>query len=490
MKKCLNIKIPPLTGYLEEAHPLSIVECYDAAKEWLYSNYITLVYGNPLNNGDQPLKFFKLTIDGIGWCYKLPCLYYFDVDKQSLRHFGVNIIEYIVNEIDQNKYVLLNVDEYYTSFSVFYKSEHYLHALFIYGYDTDENIFHIMAYDKKTMHYENTIVSFSEMRAALQWKHSLGLYDNLITSLSYNPLFQYNFNVDLVLESLESYLSSENSLDKPNLIFHNKNKSCFGLAIYDHMKEYCKVSENIIPFQILLEHKAFMLRRVRYMMNNQYIEEDASLLKDIEELVEKAKIIKTLKMKHIISKSDKIIEKIVSHLEDLKTKERDSFIKLIERLEASYIKEKGEKQILYSGVGKWPESAVKIRRADENHYNLNVDIIAINNNAVGFIGLVDDNTIRDYKLSWSLTIDTIKNMVGVGRENNIVKKWKFDLKQCSKVHLELEIDIKMQTFTMCVNHNEVKDVYSGPLFYPLKNDEDINFLIIHENGERFKIHML
>lgn len=110
MKKCLNVKMPSLTGYLEEAHPLSVVEYYDMAKEWLYSNYITLVYGEPLNNSGQPLKFFKLTIDGIGWCYKLP-----------------------------------------TSFSVFYKSEHFLHALFLYGYDTEKNIFYIMAYHKKTM---------------------------------------------------------------------------------------------------------------------------------------------------------------------------------------------------------------------------------------------------------------------------------------------------------------------------------------------------
>jgi len=491
MKKCLNVKIPSLTGYLEEAHPLSVVECYDMAKEWLYSNYITLVYGDPLNNSDQPLKFFKLTIDGIGWCYKLPCLYYFDVDRQSLGYFGVNIIEYIINEINQNRYVILNVDEYYTSFSEFYKSEHFLHALFIYGYDTEKNIFHIMAYHKKTMHYENTILSFSEMRAALQWKHSPGLYDNSITSLSYNSIFQYNFNVELVLESLKSYVSSENSLNNPNLIFHSKNKSCFGLAIYDRMKEYSRVSDNIIPFQILLEHKIFMLKRVRYMMDNQYIEKDIGLLGDIEELVGKAKVIKALKMKHIVSNDEKVVEKIISHLEDLKTKERESFIKLIEQLQVSYIKGKEENPILYSEVGKWAETAIKIKQTDENHYNLNFDIIAINNNAVGFIGLVDDNTIREEsKLSWSLTIDTIKNVIGVGRKNHIIKRWNFNLEQCREVHLELEIDIRMQTFTMHINHNEIKDVYSRALFHPLKGNEKINFLAIHENGERFKIHML
>ena len=183
-KKILPIKIPRITGYLEDAHPLSIIECYPETFEWINSNFIQLVYEEPIYSNDQPLKFFKHSSLGKSWDYKNPYLNYYDVPLDLYKEANIDIILFIKSALKRNFYIELYLDEFYLPFKRFYKKEHYSHETLIYGIDDD--YIYIMAYDKKIGKYISIKTEKINIARAFYNNNEQYMFKRKITLLSYN----------------------------------------------------------------------------------------------------------------------------------------------------------------------------------------------------------------------------------------------------------------------------------------------------------------
>lgn len=102
LKKCVS----PLTGYMEDAYPLTVAITKESSYEWIYSNYIQLIFQNPIRFDNQPIKFYKLSwTSGLVWDADCPLIKYDTVPKQIIDSIGIDIIEYICTAINQEYYV-------------------------------------------------------------------------------------------------------------------------------------------------------------------------------------------------------------------------------------------------------------------------------------------------------------------------------------------------------------------------------------------------
>lgn len=62
-KKGTKICIPPLTGYMEDAYNLAVAIAEESNYEWIYSNFIQLIYQNPKKYDDQPIKYLRFHLE-------------------------------------------------------------------------------------------------------------------------------------------------------------------------------------------------------------------------------------------------------------------------------------------------------------------------------------------------------------------------------------------------------------------------------------------
>lgn len=106
MVKILDVYKTPLSGYLEDAYPLTVALSSESSYEWIYSNYIQLVFQEPRKYDNQPVKFFKLSCkSGYTWDSDCPLLCCDTISRDMMAEIGIDIIDYICKAIYNKHYV-------------------------------------------------------------------------------------------------------------------------------------------------------------------------------------------------------------------------------------------------------------------------------------------------------------------------------------------------------------------------------------------------
>lgn len=135
----------------------------------LKSGYIQLVYQNPLKFENQPLKFYKLSLNtGFVWDADYPLLNYERIPHSVLSSFSIDIIDLMIHAINNNKYPMLYIDEFYLPYRAQYQETHLIHENLFYGYDEEKETMNVLAYVTENGRYSFRPfeVSFSFVREA------------------------------------------------------------------------------------------------------------------------------------------------------------------------------------------------------------------------------------------------------------------------------------------------------------------------------------
>lgn len=259
MKKILQLADSPIMAYPDYTYALSIILNYEDGFNWMYSNFIQLYYEEAEVN--NPIRFYYVDKNGGLWNTRNPLMYYQTVNRELLSSFGKDITDVLIDVIEGEYYAVFYVDEFYIPNRRAYQKEHYSHVLFVYGYDTENEVFYTSGYDNN-MKYSCTNVTFEEIRNAF-YNFKMNYYDdeNTIYLMKYNHKGKrYCFDIDVVIEQLEEFLYSRDSSKRYHTDFNSK-KMLFGIQIYDVLKEYLKAvcryqwKWNVIkPVSVIVEH--------------------------------------------------------------------------------------------------------------------------------------------------------------------------------------------------------------------------------------------
>lgn len=493
-KKILPIIIPPLVGYLEDAHPLSIVLAHDFTWPWFYSNYIQLFFQSPEGN-NQPLKFYKVELtDGRPWGALNPWLNYHKVTKDIIDIHSINIIEFLINSIDLNNYIIIHLDEFFLPYRTQYNSWHYTHETFINGYNAAEGIFYGVAYTKKHGVYEEFSISFDELKQAYLNNTNIDSNHRLIQLLSMKAWRFYEFDIISVLEQLNEYLFSINSSLKNRTSFNTISGCFYGFDIYTQLKKYYltwKDKASVIPLHILLEHKKLMIKRIKYMIQNEYINECQGIIDEYSIIFNNVAILKNIFIKFLINKNVDLIYNIGSLLDNISIYEKSAIENLIKHIEKSQsLINEITTNTFYSKVGIWDEVAYDIGMNKATKMSTEFDLYLFDNKSNGFFCYLNDLSIPKYEKPVYININGKDNCFDAVDDTEMRAISKVELIKNVKYHFIFKIDIENKVYDAFVlTEDGVKHIIADKFkFNHGASPFYINrLLIMYTDKHRFKV---
>lgn len=341
----LPFEMPKVYGFLGHAYVLGILQPYEYAQPWIHTSYIQLFIAKHYLNDLQEyrLDFYPDLMIAYN---NMPWLSYKHTDKVLLDQLGVDIHRYLIAQLEREYYVVTYVDEYYIHNSICYQQNHFVHDIFIYGYDLDRQIYHVAIFDKNRQ-FTMQEVTFEQFEQAYvsQGKATQSLISSCkrMEPLDYESskygsgVGRYDFDLQQLIGVLEDYLAGRNTTERFKLERHPM-EGYFGVEVYPYLQEFItRVIDGVQNFDvrqlhILWEHKKMMVGRIQYLQQLGYLQEDTPLLAEAERLEKQAYTHRNLMLKGFMSQNRSILQPLVNSLGDMLVAEKSLITQLIEEL--------------------------------------------------------------------------------------------------------------------------------------------------------------
>lgn len=493
--KKLMIRRTPLNGYMEDAFPLSVAFTNSQNYEWIYSNYIQLIFQDPKRFDNQPVKFFKLSCrTGYVWDAECPLLNYDRVTRSTIALLGINIIDFICSGIEQNCYVLIYLDEYYLSYRSQFRKLHYIHESLFVGFDLDKRILYGLAYvtDKYGYSFKEFTVEMDEVMHAYQSEYYEGVQKERITFLSCNGEKFYEFDIEAVKNEVYDYLKSIPSDQKYRLIINPNENYKFGIGIYDNLIKYYRddfTHNTIIPLHILYEHKVLMLERVMFMIENNYINYEKRLVDAIQKIITDCDICKKIYMKYNINKKGKLLQDMIDRIYSIKEEDIEFMQEFYGLL--NHINKCRDYESMYSRNGFWFDISYNLNKTLTDTFAITFQLNIINNKSKGYIKLSNKDAVVKYVAPITLIIDAENEQFCI--ENNdqkiVLENIKCTTNNIYKVRFL--IDLNQRIYSLEIKSNDELIKYTNIHF---RENDELKYvdkiIVIHENSYRYVISRL
>jgi hypothetical protein len=286
-RRILPVSIPPLLGFLRWAYTLAITHAHEETHDWLYTNFALLVCNTDYL---EPGKEFTLDFWRGGQNEMLghnPFLEVRAVGYEDFLSLRDSLVPSLIKAIDQNFYPMVFVDESFLPYSsTFGCGKFYPHHTLLYGYDNQENVFHVLGFGNTGTgdvfgRFGPQRVSFCELRAAANGMHVALEQRRIEEQLTYflrlkklglDPIPpSFSFDLDVLRRSLMDYLEGRSYFGRLN---HNLHNAVIGLRVYEQLDRYFLLAEegrmgadreDVRHLHVLEDHKRLMVQRLRYL---------------------------------------------------------------------------------------------------------------------------------------------------------------------------------------------------------------------------------
>lgn len=492
-KKELKICIPPLTGYMEDAYNLAVAITEESNYAWMYSNFIQLVYQNPKKYDDQPIKFFKISSrNGFIWDADCQQLCTDAITKDMLDAVGTDIIDFICMAIDHGNYVRIYLDEYYLPYRLFYNDYHYTHENMFTGYNRDRDELYGLAYvtDEEGYNFKRFSVDMECVRTAYRKSQRVNVQESRITLMKCNPEKFYEFDRSCVKRNVYEYIHSIHTDERYSEINNPNTDYSFGMSIYDNLVEYYRVFKRrfaIIQLHNIYEHKLLMLNRVRYMIDNRYIEKNTELINECVLLADEANKCKTQGLKYHVSQKERDYEKLRNALLNIKEKESNFMQRFYDAICAAEIVE--DKELIYSRWGLWRNVIIELDKHLIGDINVTFVLVLINDVSQGYICLTNDTDLNGYVTPFYFQFFARDGrfMIAYDEKENIIQG--VTCAGGEEYCVDMKISLSNRTYKIHVTSQDGEGSCSG--VFPEEVAQKLEYInclaVIHENGYRYAI---
>lgn len=315
MDKKLYMGTPYIHYNQIDANILSIIASERNAEQWMYNNFIQIV---AIPNAHWSAFMFEN--DTLQDCPFLNNNHYERTDIQ------INIIKFLEYNIEQEKYIWLNVKKKHLS--VYKGNLEKNHDIFVYGYNDEKQILYVAdffergIYSRKEVSYKGFLDGYNNV---IQEYDSLGVYTIWVKK---NCRYEVEGG-NIIKHGIINYLNGEYPFNKYKFMREKCwGKYKYGIKIYDVLQQYC---DNILElvdsgsdyriFDLLYQHKKIMTKRVGYLVSSdKTLEQFISPLTEIEK---KSLMIRNLFLKFTIVRDVNIVLKLKVYLKELEEREKE-----------------------------------------------------------------------------------------------------------------------------------------------------------------------
>lgn len=325
MKRVLPFKYPTITSWTWIAGTFAILENYENSYPWLYNNFTQMFCET---HEKWVSAHYIPHLDVFSRC---PLLKTALIERKILLYDNKDIIELIKQCINLGYYVYCKMDEK----CIIGYEKPCLHELMIYGYDDEQSVCYIADFIlNSSQKYSFATTSYDNIREAYKsvnekdddMQDGIG-GDGGIFIMSVNSEYKYEFDMELMITSLNDYVQCKDSgaiyrtynIKKESSFSKGLKKLSYGLDVYKEISEYyLKVGDGmyffIMPLHILFDHKVLMLKRLEYLKNKLNISIPEELIQQCNHLMKEALCIRNLGVKYWVKKDRRILKNISSHL--------------------------------------------------------------------------------------------------------------------------------------------------------------------------------
>lgn len=339
MKKILKVEYPIITSYPGIAATMAVLGSDDKFKLWICNNLNNIVYINfMLDNRESWGNFHDIHFPNYGMPFeKVPFIESSRLHKSVVNLMCEDIKEFLMKCINENYYLYLALDNYYIPHSNAYKSSHFRHSTFVYGYDTEKNIVYIAdfynsnKYNFYTILFEEFIKAYYDSIDETDYCKVMNIF-RIDKSFDYSSL---NIDCDLIHASLNDYIHSTDA----NIARHTKKDLYnggtpnFGLSYFDKLILDVRLGQaNIQSFHILYDYALIMKYKLDTIYAHGFICEKKYLLmkEQANQIVKLSLICRNrfiMLSKNNYDCNDTFIKKIIK-LRDLSKQFVEAFIQL------------------------------------------------------------------------------------------------------------------------------------------------------------------
>ena len=254
--------------------------------------------------------------------------HFFDLTDENI------IFDQLVRKyMDNGYYFYFNkIDDFYLDGKTWYKERHFFHDGILCGYDQENKLYCIYAYDNRWKYTKLWIpqASFNDGIRSMRESGEKGY----LYALKPMPE-RVDFNPTVVVNNLKSHINTTFEVCPPT-----DPTGATGLAVHDYILLYLdKLLDNSIPhermdwrvFRVIWEHKKLMLERIERMEEALSLDSTASDLYKF--IVEEANKIRLLYASYHMKRRDSLLVSIKEKLIEIKNKEKEILEKFIEEAE-------------------------------------------------------------------------------------------------------------------------------------------------------------
>lgn len=311
MKKKLPFKYPPLIdSYSGDSGRVAVQLTSEYQIPILIVNHLTLCY------------YPDSKTCGFNWdYYNEETLEKFDIKDDLLD--TTDIKAYLKNCINSNYYVHLFLDQYYIKNSGVYQTKHKIHDnATIFGYDESNEFFYV-ADNFQSGKYLIAEVNYKDVEEARK-----AAINTPAIKFKLADTISFNLEIDILILILKGHLEGKFYLLNDYVESPCKGTITYGIDIYNILKNYLKnliegkTKSDIRSFHVMANHKSVLLLLVEYLSENGQIEnanDNYRLFKEIEDESIKCR---NLLIKYNINGDTKLIDIVISKIDDIIGKEK------------------------------------------------------------------------------------------------------------------------------------------------------------------------
>lgn len=298
--------------------------------EWKKMNYIQLFY-NESDLNSVYLDYFMFPRKGFDASYQYMC-HFLDTEYMALSEClecYEDIHQFIKHSIRTNYYVNISLDEFYIPERRAYCSYHYNHYNLFYGYDDENEEYHILGYN------ENGKLITRRIPYQIVTPQSCG--NNIVRYKYQANACEYSLNVSYIVQCVKEYFyGMDSSIKYAGML--SSRKGTYGIKVFDKLcfterGRKLIARDRRISF-VLYEHCQLMQERLRYLIDMGFISavEREALLEKCEKMVQDSVILKNVAVKNqLVHKYDYDVIGLTEALYKSEREFYDTFLKALQQ---------------------------------------------------------------------------------------------------------------------------------------------------------------